>query len=103
MQRFVLIPVSSDRIYAFIEFLFIFGVFMMGKPDRSVRSDRNKIRFFKNYYNLEFKDKGYLTFPVLARLCVHCQKINTNNSKERKPLLQLSDRKDLLEMIVVKN
>ena len=41
------------------------------------QSDRNKMN-----YNLEFKFKGYLIFPVLVRLWVHCQMINTRNIKE---------------------
>ena len=35
----------------------------------------------RNYYNLEFTCKGYIIFPVLTRLWVHCQINNTNNSR----------------------
>ena len=33
------------------------GLFTIGKSDRFVRSDRNKMQFFKNNSNLEFKCK----------------------------------------------
>ena len=39
------------------------GFFTISKSDRSVRSDRNKMQFFKNYHNLKFKGKGYLIMP----------------------------------------
>ena len=39
--------------------------------------------FFKYYYNLNFKGKGCLIFPVLARLCV-LQIMNTYNNKQKK-------------------
>ena len=44
--------------------------FTISKSDRSVRSDGNKKQFLKIIINLDFKGKGYLIFPVLARLCV---------------------------------
>ena len=59
-----------------------FRFFKIDKNDISVKSHKNKKQFFKNDYNLEFKCKGYLIYPVLARLCIHCQIINTSNSKE---------------------
>ena len=39
-----------------------------GKSNRSAR----KNGFFKSKCNLEFKYKGYLIFPQLAKLWVHC-------------------------------
>ena len=44
------------------------------------RSVRNKMPFFKNYYNYHFKSKGFLIFPVLAKMCVPHQRIKTYNS-----------------------
>ena len=39
------------------------------------------MQFFKNNYNLEFKCKGELVFPVLARLWVHCQRIKKKQQR----------------------
>ena len=65
-------------------------VFTITKSDRS---DRKKCNF-KNYHGLKFKSKGFLITPVLARLCVLCQIINTNNCKEKKDTSRsvISDR-----------
>ena len=48
---------------------------------------------FKNYYNLNVKNKGYLIFPDLARLGLLHQKLNTHNSKKSKknPLQDLTE------------
>ena len=73
----VLLPVK----FLFLFFSVWFGFFTIAKSDRS---DRNKMQFFKNNYNLEFRCKSYLIFPVLAGLWVLCQIININNSKEWK-------------------
>ena len=70
----VVIYLTSAKL-ASIEF------FTIGISDRS---DRNKIKLLRIITNLEFKCKGNLIFPVLARLWVYCQIINTNNSKEQK-------------------
>ena len=42
------------------------GFFTMGKSDRPVRSDGNKIQLLRMI--TEFKCKGYLIFPLLAKL-----------------------------------
>ena len=40
------------------------------------------MQFFKNNHNLIFKSKSCLIFPMLAKLCILHQIINTYNSKE---------------------
>ena len=59
-----------------------FGFFTIGKSDRSVRSDRNKMQFLRIFTMFNLKVRVQLIFPVLARLWAYCQIINTNNSKK---------------------
>ena len=55
-----------------------------------------------NYHNFNFKAQGYLIFPVLARLCVLHQIINTYDKKEQKSTSR-SVLRDLTERLIVKN
>ena len=55
-----------------------------------------KCNFFKNYHNLKFEGKGYLTFPLLAKLCALHQVINSYKIKSINPLPDLSGLPDLI-------
>ena len=76
---------TISKYFVPIEFL------SLDESGKSVRFDRNKMQFFKNNYNLEFKCKGYLIFPLLSGLYLHCKKLTQITIKIR----------DLSEMCIV--
>ena len=62
---------------------------------KSDRSDRNKY----NCHDLNFKCNSYLILPILAKICVLHQMMNTHNSKAE----EIHFKINLTEMHIVKN